>query len=116
MNRSASARLCATLLVTNPSLSVNLGSHCSDYYPASRSEVKPRTEVGFIGKPTGVYVCVWCGVGVVFINLLCQSGSSKKQMSDGIRCAAGLLGKVLWSIKRAGSRIQWEEPSVLMQV
>lgn len=65
MNRSASARLCATLFVTSSSLSVNLSSCCSDCHPASRSEVKSRREVGFTGRPTGVCVCVvWSGGGV----------------------------------------------------
>lgn len=93
MNRLASARLCATLFVTNSSLSINLGSPCFDYHPASGSEAKSRREVGFIGKPTGVCVCVWSGVRVVFKYLLCQYGSSKKHMTHRIRCAAGLLGE-----------------------
>lgn len=81
--------LCAFLFVTNSALSANLGCLCFGYCSASRSKVKQ--EVGFIRKLSGVYVCVWSGLGVMFRYLLRQSGSSKKQMSDTIRRAADLL-------------------------
>lgn len=81
--------LCAFLFVTNSALSANLGCLCFGYRSASRSKVKQ--EVGFIRKLSGVYVCVWSGLGVMFRYLLRQSGSSKKQMSDTIRRAADLL-------------------------
>lgn len=46
---------------------------------------------GLYSEADGVYVCVWSGLGVMFRDLLCQSGSSQKQMSDTIRRAADLL-------------------------
>lgn len=53
------------------------------------SRIKKGREEG--RKLSGVYVCVWSGLGVMFRYLLRQSGSSKKQMSDTIRRAADLL-------------------------
>lgn len=72
MNMLVSAHLCAILLVTNSSLPINLGCPYLDYHSASRSKVKPRKQMAFIGKLCGVYVCVcMCiGVGVVFRYLI----------------------------------------------
>lgn len=52
----------------------------------------------------------------MFGFLLYQFGSSKKQMEMETDVQLTSEEKVLWTIKRRGSRSQWGEPSVPMQV
>lgn len=79
-------------------LSVDLG--CLVLVTIQPLEMSGRSspeEVDFNGK-VGRGQCRGVGAGGV-CYLLCQSGSFEKQMSDGIRCAADILGQVLWSIR-----------------
>lgn len=65
-------------------------------------------EVDFNGKLGGGR-CHGVGAGGA-CYLLCQSGSFEKQMSNGIRCAADILGQVLWSIREEQVMGRWEGP------